>query len=171
MSQCRWCAWDSNPGWQNGRRRQIHWAMAAPFVIVFAYCRKNIHCTDKLFRDRGTGYWQPVLLRIRWSVDFFVPTWSIGPENIDHRRKYHCAADHLFILFRFRYFAYVELASALLVWSNPNQSNRKSAVQWYFPLKSVFSEWTFRCPIGWGANEPTLLAAPWTTYYQKRVRG
>ena len=26
----RWCAWDSNPGRQNGRRRRIHWAMAAP---------------------------------------------------------------------------------------------------------------------------------------------
>ena len=26
----RWCAWDSNPGRQDGRRRQIHWAMAAP---------------------------------------------------------------------------------------------------------------------------------------------
>ena len=27
---------------------------------------------------------------------------------------------------------YVELAIALLVWSNPNQSNRRSAIQWYF---------------------------------------
>ena len=26
----RWCAWDSNPGWQDGRRRKIHWAIAAP---------------------------------------------------------------------------------------------------------------------------------------------
>ena len=32
---------------------------------------------------------------------------------------------------------------ALLVWSNPNQSNRRSAVQWYFPLwntKPPFSD-------------------------------
>ena len=28
--KCRWCAWDSNLGRQDGRRRQIHWAMAAP---------------------------------------------------------------------------------------------------------------------------------------------
>ena len=26
----RWCAWDSNPGWQDGRRERIHRAMAAP---------------------------------------------------------------------------------------------------------------------------------------------
>ena len=25
----RWCAWDSNPGKQDGRRRWIHWAKAA----------------------------------------------------------------------------------------------------------------------------------------------
>ena len=47
--------------------------------------------------------------------------------------KYHCAADLLFILFEFRHFAHVDLASALLVWSNPNQSNRRLAVQWCFP--------------------------------------
>ena len=29
MIKRRWCAWDSNPGWQNGRRRRIHWAMSA----------------------------------------------------------------------------------------------------------------------------------------------
>ena len=26
----RWCACDSNPGWQDGRRRRIHWDMASP---------------------------------------------------------------------------------------------------------------------------------------------
>ena len=30
MKKHRWPTWDSNPGQQNGRRRQIHWAMAAP---------------------------------------------------------------------------------------------------------------------------------------------
>ena len=42
-------------------------------------------------------------------------------------------------LFWFSCFAYVKLASALLVWLNPNQSNRRSAKQWYFPLRWVFS--------------------------------
>ena len=31
----RWCAWDSNPGRHDGRHRQIHWAMAAPFYKHF----------------------------------------------------------------------------------------------------------------------------------------
>ena len=47
--------------------------------------------------------------------------------------KYHCMADLLFILFIFSCFSYVEMASALLVWLNPNQSNRRSAEQWSFP--------------------------------------
>ena len=32
----RWlCAWYSNPGWQDGRCRWIHWAMAAPQWIYY----------------------------------------------------------------------------------------------------------------------------------------
>ena len=36
------------------------------------------------------------------------------------------------------------LITDFLVWLDPNQSNRRSAVQWYFPLQSkwVFSDWT-----------------------------
>ena len=33
--------------------------------------------------------------------------------------KYHCTDDLLFILFGFSCFAFVDFASALLVWSNP----------------------------------------------------
>ena len=45
----------------------------------------------------------------------------------------------LFILFGFSCFAYVELSTVLLVWSNPNQLNRRSAIQWYLSLWWVFS--------------------------------
>ena len=31
-----WCAWDSNPGQQDGRRRQTHWAIAAPLNNLFS---------------------------------------------------------------------------------------------------------------------------------------
>ena len=31
----RWYAWDSNPGGHDGRRRRIHWAMAAPKIKYF----------------------------------------------------------------------------------------------------------------------------------------
>ena len=39
-------------------------------------------------------------------------------------------------------FAAVEWTSLLLVTSNQNQSNRRSTVQWYFPLWWVFSDCT-----------------------------
>ena len=50
--------------------------------------------------------------------------------------KYPCTADLLVFLFGLGYFAYVELAKDLLVSSN---SNRRSAVQWYFPFLSYVS--------------------------------
>ena len=58
-----------------------------------------------------------------------------------HKGKYHCTTDLLFDYFGFSSFAYVELDRDFQVWSNPNQSNRRSVVQWYFPLqcKWVFS--------------------------------
>ena len=40
----------------------------------------------------------------------------------------------LFYSFGFSCFAYVEQTTNLYVWSNPNQSNRRSAVQGYFLL-------------------------------------
>ena len=46
-----------------------------------------------------------------------------------HKGKYHSMTDLLFDWLGFSCFAYVELDRALQVWSNPNQSNRGSAVQ------------------------------------------
>ena len=40
--QHRWCAWDSNPGWQHWRHR--HWAMATPLYL-------NIYSQTKIFFD------------------------------------------------------------------------------------------------------------------------
>ena len=56
--------------------------------------------------------------------------------------KYHCMADLLFDLLVLSWFAYVALDRDLQVWSNPNQSNWRSTVQWYFALRSkwVFSD-------------------------------
>ena len=34
LKKCRWHAWESNPGQQDGRHRQIHWAMAAPIIFL-----------------------------------------------------------------------------------------------------------------------------------------
>ena len=30
----RWCAWDPNPGLQDGRFRRIHWAMVVPIPFT-----------------------------------------------------------------------------------------------------------------------------------------
>ena len=51
-------------------------------------------------------------------------------------------ADLLFDWLGFSCFAYVKLDRDLQVWLNPNQSNRRYAVQLYFPLQSkwVLSE-------------------------------
>ena len=64
------------------------------------------------------------------------------PENTHLlcKGKYQFTAVLLFVWFRFSYFACVELETFLLVCLNPNQSNRRSAVQWYFPLQS---NWVF----------------------------
>ena len=61
--------------------------------------------------------------------------WNVVPyhlmENINREHSLSC-------------FACVEIDRYLQVWSNPNQSNRWSAVQWYFPLRNkwVFSDIT-----------------------------
>ena len=48
------------------------------------------------------------------------------------KEKYHWTADRLFDCFRFSCFAYVELTSDYFF--NPKLSNRRSALQWYFPF-------------------------------------
>ena len=64
-------------------------------------------------------------LRAWWSVPMFI-------SECDTTQAPHC-------------FCNVELASASLVCSNPNQSNRMSAIQWYFPLWWVFSDFGLCC--------------------------
>ena len=50
--KCRWCAWDLNPGRQEGRRRQIHWATAAPhlYIIVVLHFYRWIHFIDDILQ-------------------------------------------------------------------------------------------------------------------------
>ena len=40
----KWCVWDWNPGRQDGRRRRIHWAMAATqwhLLLTIRYCGRS----------------------------------------------------------------------------------------------------------------------------------
>ena len=43
--------------------------------------------------------------------------------------KYHCMADLLFDWFGFSCFVELKLSTDLLIWPNPNRSNRRSAIQ------------------------------------------
>ena len=99
-------------------RRAIHqsraWRMS--HKNSFKFCQR-FHWRQFLYPTRST--YQP-----RWKS-------YLLSENTNLRGS---TADLLFILFGFfGCFADVELATALLVWSNPNQSKRGSAIQWYFP--------------------------------------
>ena len=51
--------------------------------------------------------------------------------------KYQSIADLLFYLFVSLCIAYVVVTTDLLVWKIPNQSRRRSAVQWHFHLRSI----------------------------------
>ena len=42
LKKRRWCAWESNPGRQDGRRERIHWATAAPLKILLLYVYKYL---------------------------------------------------------------------------------------------------------------------------------
>ena len=44
----KWCAWDSNPGQQDGRCRRIHWAMAAPLGFILSVYYDSL-CILRLF--------------------------------------------------------------------------------------------------------------------------
>ena len=68
--------------------------------------------------------------------------WIHWAENTHWllKGKYHCTADLLFDWCRFSCFVELKLKTDLLVLPNPNRSNRRSAIEWYFPL---WSKWVF----------------------------
>ena len=55
----RWCAWDSNPGRQDDRCRQIHWAMAAPLYLTSLFREMKINIVECcwIFRTSLTTLW------------------------------------------------------------------------------------------------------------------
>ena len=79
----------------------------------------------------------------------FVWPWSSlvwdDAENTHllHKGKYHCTADLLFDQLGFGQSSKSVYSFNSTKQLNPNQSNRRSAIQWYFPLRSkrVFSGW------------------------------
>ena len=60
LKKYTWCAWDSYPGRQDGRHRQIHLAMAAPLVLCFfhlmivsAFDKNGNDCFPRKFTPIG----------------------------------------------------------------------------------------------------------------------
>ena len=84
----RWCAWDSNPGRQDGRRRQIHWAIAAPLVTAFFH-NETPHQAQKLWPHFRLSYplytgikhydWMLKVMCIVSYTKSFVNIWSSIP--------------------------------------------------------------------------------------------
>ena len=101
--------------------------------------------------QRSWPCWRPILTEVprttRSSIGSLpAPRTSLSLIQIQVRAKvekthllckgkYHRTADLLFDSFGFSCFVVLKL-SDLLVRTNPNQWNRRSAVQWYFPLRS-----------------------------------
>ena len=78
-----------------------------------------------------------------WDCPFFkkcVLTYlaqpCFRPTFFSRLVKHYTWRNNYEMLFLLRF---VELGFALLIWSNPNQSNRRSVIQWYFSLWWVFS--------------------------------
>ena len=78
MKKHRWCAWDANPVGQNGRRRRIHWAMAAPPNLQFVgWGRGGGKClwtfvttnVSRMFVEAGQ------LSPPRWQISWFSLGW------------------------------------------------------------------------------------------------
>ena len=136
----------------------VHWCCrlmataAADVVVVLKQRRWIIHqakksnLTNEDGGDKERETWKSVSATLV-NDDVASTLCYIDQSNHLERERaeinvsemYHCMADLLFNLFRFSCFAHFELATALLVWSNRHWSNRRSAVQWLFPIKSKSS--------------------------------
>ena len=71
LKKRRWCAWDSNPGRHDGRRRRIHWAIAAPLVYQLLHVR-SYQAQRLLGRVRSTSSKRGLLFSF-----FFLFSWQL----------------------------------------------------------------------------------------------
>ena len=85
---------DSNPGWQNGRRRRIHWAMVSSPLWLwtnFSFDRKSfVHgdwtriCCDKCHLEKPNLPASILFIfgLFDWQYYFTTNEWEIDPSSI-----------------------------------------------------------------------------------------
>ena len=101
-------------------------------------------CSEGMGLNPSSVYWRDIFTYICCKKLF---VWK--DENKEKRgqewpsflKKEKCKGQiwTLFILCGFSCIAYVEWKTLLLAWSNLNQSNSRSSIEWYFILWYVFS--------------------------------
>ena len=110
------------------RMRKVIIHNASAFVVALNFCggrdvdeHLKAYSDETLSVDQCKDRDYPIFaLHLMWMIT----------EYSLCKRTYHCSAYLLLYQLGFTCFAYVELATDLLVWSNPSQSNRRSAIQW-----------------------------------------
>ena len=80
----RWCAWDLNPGPQDGRRRRNHGAMAATRSFTFLLYESQIQ--SRALSSWGTRTYE--IVRLEWRSDtHFIAFYAILTYSIRIRTK------------------------------------------------------------------------------------
>ena len=114
----RWCAWDSNPGPQDGRCRRIHWAVVATPTAHSLYCESSSIRYMSTWMIRGTAF-----RAVDWILDCnrlilychksFWNFWHIQIETSDPLESvraswsFVCSKNSMFQLNRTNWFAHI----------------------------------------------------------------
>ena len=125
MKKHRWCAWDSNPGPQDGRRRRNHRAMAATKVVKlkpveFATLHGKVPHLSAVFISN----FQPEFCRQHDGMCYNIPRPAPFPSNNEEiisfeqsRRNAQAMASNLV-----RFFIYPGMQKLLLIVNTINAS-------------------------------------------------
>ena len=77
----RWCAWGSKPRQQDGRRRRIHWAMAAPLGFINLWDPLNLHLSYLHNRKLEINHYSSVYFFFKMSLH---RNFSISVAQCNH---------------------------------------------------------------------------------------
>ena len=146
LSRCLWCTlyFFHLSGWNETssvtrRLLSILW----PKLVS-----KTPKCSETSFGEKSQrfqkGDWYFLVVLSKWTSVRRLP-WSEN-TNLLCKGKYHWTAGLLFDQLGFGQTSKSVYSFNSTKQLNPNQSNRRSAVQWYFPL---WSKWVFSALIYW----------------------